>query len=87
MRLGDRRDELGPRPARARAVEVDEVDPSRARRRPSARASADGLAGALDDVVVVALVQPDGLLAEDVDGRDHLDPLLEPHVRHVSVLT
>ena len=83
------RDELGPDAARARAVEVDEVDARARPPRRSARASATGLAGALDDLVVVALVEPDGLLAEDVDGRDHLDRLLEPHrsMHHVNVLT
>ena len=42
------------------------------------------LVGALDHVVVGALVQPNGLRPEDVDRRDHLDPLLEPHVRMLA---
>ena len=67
----------GPDAPRARAVEVDEVDPPRARLREAPR-ERDGLARALDHFVVVALVQPDGALAEHVHGRDHLDRLREP---------
>ena len=83
MRAGDRLDELGPRPAGARAVEVDEVHPSRACSDPACR-ERRRLVGALDHVFVGALVQPDGLRAEDVDCRDHLDPLFEPHVRMLA---
>ena len=68
------RDELGPDAPGARAVEVDEVDPPRARRREAPR-ERDRVAGALDDVVVVALVEPHGALAEHVHGGDHLDRL------------
>ena len=39
---------------------------------PAAR-ERDRVGGALDDVVVVAAMQPHGLFAEHVDGRDHLD--------------
>ena len=44
------------------------------------RASAIGSLGPRDDGVVVALVQAHGLLAEHVDGRNHLDRSVEPHV-------
>ena len=53
------------------------VAPAAAKR----RASADGVAGALDDLVVVPLMEADRALAEDVDGRDHLDrPRRATHV-------
>jgi hypothetical protein len=39
---------------------------------------------ALDDVLVVAALQPDGLFAEDIDGRYDLDLGVEPDI---SMLT
>ena len=52
------------------------------------RASVDRIVGALDDVVVVAVVQAHGLLAEHVDGGDHLDRSARTTcAAHVSVLT
>ena len=81
------RDELGPHAPGARAVEVDEVHPARARLDPAA-GERDRVGGALDDLVVVAAMQAHGLFAEHVDGRDHLDGLpREPHVFYVTVLT
>ena len=76
MRRGDGRDELGANAPGARAVEVDEVDRAARPPRRSAR-ERDGLARPLDDLVVGALVQPDGAAAEHVDGRDHLDRLCD----------
>jgi hypothetical protein len=60
-------------------VEVDEVDPARSRLDEAAR-QGERVGGALDDVVVPALLQPDSLVAEDVDGGDHLQRQVEPHV-------
>ena len=55
------------------------MDAARARRGAAPR-ERDRLAGALDDLVVVTLVEAHGALAEHVDGGDHLDRLLEPFV-------
>ena len=85
-RLGDEPDELRADAPGARAVEVDEVDARRARRR-EAPGQLDGVAGALDDLVVVPLMQADGALAEHVDGRDHLDRRVEPPCQHAAMLT
>jgi hypothetical protein len=38
----------------------------------------DGISGAVDDLVVVALVEAHGALGEDVHGWYHLDRCLEP---------
>ena len=38
----------------------------------------DGVARPLDYLVIGTLVEPDGSLAQDVDGRDHLDLGLQP---------
>ena len=67
-----RRTSSGRDAAGAGAVQVDEVDAARAGGREAAR-ELDRVAGPLDDVVVVSLVQAHGALAEHVDGRDHLD--------------
>ena len=57
-------------------------------RRGEAPRELDRLAGALDDVVVVALVEADGALAEHVDGRDHLDRPASSHSdQHGAMLT
>ena len=40
----------------------------------------DGLFDALDHRVVVALAKAHGVFAEHVDGGDHLDGKIEPHV-------
>ena len=77
--VGDGADELGPDAARARAVEVDEVDARARRPRRSAR-ERDRLARPLDDLVVVSLVEPHRALAEHVHGGDHLDRVREPLV-------
>ena len=76
--LRDDADELGADTPGARAVEVDEVDAVCAGVGEASR-ECDRLARALDDVVVVALVQTHGALAEHVHRRDHLDRLCEPH--------
>ena len=39
-----------------------------------------GIVGPLDHVSVVSTPEPDGFLTEYVDGGDHLDRKLEPHV-------
>ena len=44
------------------------------------RAEVGRIVGALDHVAVVSTPEPDGFLTEDVDGGDHLDRELEPHV-------
>ena len=84
--LGDGAHELRADAAGARAVQVDEVDAARARVGEAPR-ELDRLARALDDLVVVALVQPHGALAEHVDGGDHLDRLREPFGEHGAMLT
>ena len=38
----------------------------------------------VQDGVVVAALEPNGALAEHVHGRNHLDRLLEPHVRMLA---
>jgi hypothetical protein len=59
------------------------VDPLRAQSRPVER-EVDGILGALDDLVVVALAQPDGGVAEHVHGGDDVDRQVEPHVRMLA---
>ena len=53
------------------------MDPRGARRGEAPR-ERDRVAGALDDLVVVAPVEAHGALAEHVDGRYHLDRSVEP---------
>ena len=72
--------ELGADAAAAGAVEVDEVDPACAGRG-EARRERDRVARALDDVVVDSAVQPHGVVAEHVDGRDDLDRSGEPRAQ------
>ncbi len=74
---GDPAYELGPRTAAASAVEVDEVDPTRPLRRESPR-ERNRVARALDDLVVVTLVEAHRALAEDIHGRYHFDRGREP---------
>ena len=66
------------RPSRARAVEVDDVQPARALPRPSARAASSGSAAYSVLRGEVALLEAHGLAAEDVDGRDRAPAALKP---------
>ena len=63
----------------AGAVEVNEVEPPRARLDP-ARGERDRIASALDHVLVATPLEPHGAVTEDVDGGDHLDREVEPHI-------
>jgi hypothetical protein len=60
-----------------RAVEIDEVHPVCTRGR-EACCKCKWITGALDDIVVGTTVETDSLLAEHVDGWDHLERAAEP---------
>src|SRR5262249_40995244 len=71
-RVGDRAHELRPDTAGAGAVEVDEVDTASAELREAA-GEGDRVPCPLDHVLVGALMEPDGALAEHVDSPAHAD--------------
>ena len=79
-------DELGTHTSRAGTVEVDEMHAARAGVDPAAR-ERHRVGGPLDDGVVVAAMQAHGLLAEHVDGRNHLDGSARTTYLYVTVLT
>ena len=61
------------------------MDSGRAGGHPSPR-ERKRITGALDDLVVVALVQANGAVAEHVDGRYHFDSRSEPLSQHVTMI-
>lgn len=82
-RRGDCPNELGARVSGTGAVEVDEVDPTCACLG-EAGCESDGVACLVDDLLVVATMEADGALAEDVHGGDHFDRRGEP-VAHLKL--
>ena len=76
---GDLGYELRVDAAVARAVEVDQMHPPCAGLAP-APGEIEGVACPLDDLVVVAARESNGLSAEDVHGGDHFDREIEPPI-------
>ncbi len=64
------------RPERAPSRSTRWIRVAPARR--ESRREGDRVACLVDDLVVVATMEADGALAEDVHGRDHLDRRREP---------